>query len=373
MKPATVIAIGSSVAALSSAHAEVMREAYGQVAGQPIDIYTLRATSGLEARIMTYGAALVSLKTQDRDGQFSNVVLGFDSVEPYLAGVPYFGATVGRYANRIADATFKLEGKEYRLSKNDGPNSLHGGTEGFDKRVWKAEAMSREGSSVLRLTLVSPAGDQGYPGKLTVHVAYRLAQNSLEIDFDAKSTAPTPVNLANHAYFNLTGDPTRTILGHTLKINAERFTPINATLIPTGELRAVANTPFDFRRSYSVGERIEAADEQLKFGKGYDHNWVLARSTAHELETAATLSDPFSGRTLEIRTTQPGIQFYSGNFLDGGQSGRGTIFKYRTGLCLETQHFPDSPNQATFPSTILRPGQTYNERTLLIFGLMGKQ
>ena len=322
---------------------------------------------------MTYGAALVSLKTPDRDGKFANIVLGFDSVDPYLAGVPYFGATVGRYANRIAHASFKLDGKEYGLPKNDGPNSLHGGTEGFDKRVWKAEAKSQEGSSVLRLTLVSPAGDQGYPGKLTVHVTYRLEQDSLEIDFDAKSTAATPVNIVNHAYFNLTGDPTRTIVGHTLKINAERFTPIDATLIPTGELRTVDGTPFDFRTVHSIGERIEAADEQLKFGRGYDHNWVLSRSTAQELETAATLSDPFSGRTLEVRTTQPGIQLYSGNFLNGGESGHGTIFRYRTGLCLETQHFPDSPNQATFPSTILRPGETYKQKTLLIFAVMGKQ
>jgi aldose 1-epimerase len=256
----------------------------------------------------------------------------------------------------------------YQLPQNDGPNSLHGGKRGFDKRVWKAQAIETPAGPSLRLTYVSAAGEEGYPGELTAHVTYRLADNdTLTVDYEATTTAPTPVNLANHAYYNLTGDPERTILEQTLLINADRFTPVNATLIPTGEMRAVAGTPFDFHTPHSIGSRINDTDEQLRLGGGYDHNWVLNSNGTGSLKLAAVLADPRSGRSVEIRTTQPGLQFYSGNFLDGKPAGKGTVFKYRTGLCLETQHFPDSPNQPSFPSTILHPGQTYSERTVLRF------
>jgi aldose 1-epimerase len=339
---------------------------FGHVGKETVKIYTLSNAHGIEARIMTYGASIVSLKTPDRDGHLQNIVLGFNTLDPYLAGVPYYGATVGRYANRIAQARFTLDGATYNLVANDGPNSLHGGPRGFDKRVWKADATAfRNG---LKLTYVSAAGEEGYPGQLTAHVTYRLLEDdSLSIEYKATTTAPTPVNLTNHAYFNLSGDPTRSILEHKLTINADRFTPVDATLIPTGELRAVAGTPFDFRSEAVIGARIDADDAQLSVGRGYDHNWVLNAAHGIALRFAALLTDPVSGRVLEVRTTQPGLQFYSGNFMNGKQAGEGSVYGYRTGLCLETQHFPDSPNQPAFPSTILRPGETYAQKTVLHF------
>ena len=341
---------------------------FGRAGDINVQIYTLTNAHGIEARIMTYGATLVSLKTPDRAGKLQNIILGFDSVDAYAAGVPYFGATVGRYANRIAGGRFTLDDRRYQLSLNDGPNSLHGGNRGFDKRVWTAQPIETPTGPALRLTYVSAAGEEGYPGELTAHVTYRLDNDdTLSIEYQATTTAPTPVNLANHAYFNLSGDPERSILDEVLEIKADRFTPVNATLIPSGELRAVAQTPFDFRTPQSIGSRIHAQDEQLRLGRGYDHNWVLNKSGAGALTLAAVLTDPNSGRSVTFRTTQPGLQFYSGNFLDGKPAGAGTVFKYRTGLCLETQHFPDSPNQPSFPSTILRPGQTYSERTTLTF------
>jgi aldose 1-epimerase len=357
-----------AAAGRANAHHPIGNAEFGRVGETNVQIYSLTNVHGIEARIMTYGATLVSLKTPDRAGNLKNIILGFDSLDPYAAGVPYFGATVGRYANRIAGGRFVLDGRSYQLPQNDGPNSLHGGNRGFDKRVWKAQPIETPTGPSLRLTYVSPAGEEGYPGELTAHVTYRLDdKDTLTVDYEATSTAPTPVNLANHAYYNLTGDPERTILEQTLLINADRFTPVNATLIPTGEMRAVAGTPFDFRTPHSIGSRINDKDEQLRLGGGYDHNWVLNSSGTGSLKLAAVLADPKSGRSVEIRTTQPGLQFYSGNFLDGKPAGKGTAFKYRTGLCLETQHFPDSPNQPSFPSTILRPGQIYSERTVLRF------
>lgn len=350
------------------ARAAVTGAGFGSVDGQPVEIYTLSNAHGIEARIATYGATIVSLKTPDRRGRLQNIVLGFDDLQHYLAaGVPYYGATVGRYANRIAHGRFTIDGTSYQLPLNDGPNSLHGGRRGFDKRLWTADP--DHAGNRLRLTYVSAAGEEGYPGELTAHVTYRLADDdSLEIRFEATTTAPTPVNLANHAYFNLSGDPTRSIVDHLLQIDAAEFTPVDATLIPTGELRAVAGTPFDFRSAKPVGLRIGAEDEQLAFGHGYDHNWVLTPAPAKSaLRPAAVLSDPRSGRVLQVLTTQPGLQFYSGNFMDGKPSGQGSVFGYRTGLCLETQHFPDSPNHAGFPGTILRPGDTYAEQTVLRF------
>jgi aldose 1-epimerase len=367
---ATLFAMASpAFAAQGHAHHPIGQAEFGRVGETSVQIYTLTNVHGIEARIMTYGAALVSLKTPDRGGKLQNILLGFDSLGPYVAGVPYFGATVGRYANRIAGGRFALDGKSYQLPQNNGPNSLHGGNRGFDKRVWTAHPMETRAGASLRLTYVSADGEEGYPGELTAHVTYRLEDDdTLTIEYEARTTAATPINLANHAYFNLTGDPDRTILDHILQINADRFTPVNATLIPTGEIRAVADTPFDFRAPRSIGSRISIKDEQLRLGGGYDHNWVVDSNGTGALNLAAVLIDPSSGRSLEIRTTQPGLQFYSGNFLDGKPAGAGTVFKYRAGLCLETQHFPDSPNQPSFPSTILRPGQVYSQITALRFG-----
>jgi aldose 1-epimerase len=352
----------------AAAHSAVVAELLGRVGDEKVEIYTLTNAHGIEARIMTYGASIVSLKTPDRDGDFSNVVLGFDSLDPYIAGIPYYGATVGRYANRIAKGQFALDGATHQLPLNDGPNSLHGGRRGFDKRIWKADTRGGTAHNTLRLTYVSPAGEEGYPGELTSHVTYRLSEDdSLSIEYDATTTAATPVNLANHAYFNLTGNPQHPILDHILTIYADKFTPVDSTLIPTGELRSVSDTPFDFRKPHAIGSRIDTGDEQLALGKGYDHNWVLNADRSKLPRLAAVLTDPGSGRTMEVLTTQPGLQFYSGNFMNGQPAGHGSVFAYRTGLCLETQHFPDSPNHPSFPSTILRPGETYSEKTVLRF------
>jgi aldose 1-epimerase len=369
LSPALLAAVSLAAAAASeSTHRPIENTSFGRAGDTNVQIYTLTNTHGIEARIMTYGATLVSLRTPDSDGHFKSIILGFDTLDPYLAGVPYFGATVGRFANRIANGRFTLDGKGYRLAQNNGPNSLHGGIRGFDKRVWKAEPLETPAGPALRLTYVSAAGEEGYPGELTAHATYRLNNDdSLAIEYEATTTAPTPVNLANHTYFNLTGDPQQTILDHVLTINADRFTPVNATLIPTGELRAVADTAFDFRKPRVIGSHIADKDEQLRLGGGYDHNWVLNKSIPGSLTLAAVLTDPQSGRSVEIRTTEPGLQFYSGNFMNGKPAGAGSVFQYRTGLCLETQHFPDSPNQSEFPSAILRPGQTYSEKTLLVF------
>ncbi len=263
-----------------------------------------------------------------------------------------------------------LDGRSYQLPQNNGPNSLHGGIRGFDKRIWEAQPIESPQGPALKLTYMSAAGEEGYPGELTVRVTYRLTRDdSLSIEYEATATAPTPVNLTNHAYFNLTGDFTRPILDHVLTIHADRFTPVDATLIPTGELRAVAGTPFDFRQPRMIGSHIGDADEQLRRGHGYDHNWVLNGPGSGVVSPAALLVDRESGRTVEVRTSQPGLQFYSGNFLDGKPSGSGTVFGHRTGLCLETQHFPDSPNRPGFPSSILRPGEVYSQKTLFVFGI----
>jgi aldose 1-epimerase len=367
---ALLLAGSHLAAAADSTSRSIPSALFGRAGDANVQIYTLTNVHGIEARVMTYGATLVSLRTPDRAGQFKNIVLGFDSLDSYLAGTSYIGATVGRYANRIAGGRFILDGKSYQLPKNNGANSLHGGIRGFDKRVWQAEPVDSPQGPALRLTYVSAEGEEGYPGELTAHVTYRLANDdSLTIDYQATTTAPTPVNLLNHSYFNLTGDPKRTILDHVLTINADRFTPVDAALIPTGELREVAGTPFDFRRPQVVGRGIGQPDEQLRIGGGYDHNWVLNKPHTGAITPAAILLDPESGRTLEIRTSQPGLQFYSGNFLGGKPSGSGSDFERRTGLCLETQHFPDSPNQPDFPTTTLRPGQVYSQKTIFIFGL----
>ena len=365
---ATALALGAASAAGAAAQQikAPVQAAWGQTGDGSVEIYTLTNVHGVEARIMTYGATLVSLKAPDRAGHLKNIVLGFDSLEPYLGAKAYYGATVGRYANRIAKARFTLDGKTYQLAANDGPNTLHGGIRGFDKRIWQAEPLAASDGNGVRFTYISAAGEEGYPGELTAHATYRLDDNdNLEIEYGATTTAPTPVNLANHAYFNLTGDTSLPVLDHVVTINADRFTPVDATLIPTSELRAVAGTPFDFRTPHAVGARIGDTDEQLRLGHGYDHNFVLNKAGAR-MTLAAVVNDPKSGRSLEVRTTQPGVQFYTGNFMDGKPAAQGgSVYAYRTGLCLETQHFPDSPNQPSFPSTILRPGQVYSEKTIL--------
>ena len=338
----------------------VSKEVFGKMPdGTPVEIYTLK-DGQTEARIMGYGAILVSLKTPDRNGQIADIVLGYDSLEGYTGGnKAFFGAIAGRYANRIAHGTFTLDGKTYSLPKNDGENSLHGGTRGFDKVLWQ----SKQIADGVELTHVSKDGDQGYPGTLTAVVRYTLNGNTLHIDYSATSDADTVLNITNHSYFNLAGQGKGDILGHQLKLNASKYTPVDKTLIPTGELAPVASTPFDFRKPTAIGERINADNEQLKFGKGYDHNWVLDR-TGEALAEAAEVYDSSSGRVLQVWTTQPGVQFYTGNFLDGTITGKnGNVYGLRSGLCLETQHFPDSPNHPSFPSTVLQKGKRFHSVT----------
>lgn len=334
--------------------------------GAAVRIFTLVNKNRLEARITNYGGIVVSIKTPDRSGTMADVVLGFDTLAEYQANPgPFFGALVGRYANRIGHARFTLGGVEYKVDKNDGENSLHGGAHGFDKAVWTPRELPDGG---LELSYASKDGEGGYPGNLKVTVVYHLTDaNELKIDYAASTDKATVVNLTNHSYFNLKGAGDGDILGHMLTLNADRYTPVDAGLIPTGELRAVAGTPFDFRKSVAIGARIEKPDEQLKLGKGYDHNWVLNKS-GNRLALAARVEEPSSGRVLEVHTTQPGIQFYTGNFLDGTLKGKGgKVYARRSGLCLETQHFPDSPNKPKFPSTVLKPGETYHSTTVFRF------
>ena len=363
------LVLTGAAAFANTATPHVQQAPFGNADGRPVLAYTLTNKAGIEAKIMTYGATLVSLKTPDRNGKLADIVLGFDSVDPYVAGVPFYGATIGRFANRIADGRFTLNGKQYQLPQNDGSNSLHGGKKGFDKRLWTAEPLENKSGPGVKLTYASADGEEGYPGQLTLHVIYQLRNdNNLSVEYDAVTTKPTPLNLTNHSYFNLSADFNKTILDEKILINAKTFTPVNATLIPTGELRSVKGTPFDFRKSTVIGTHInDTNDEQIKFARGFDDNWVLNKPRAGAMSMAAVVTDPATGRVIEVRTTEPGIQFYTGNFMDGKPAGKGTVFKYRTGLTLETQHYPDSPNQAKFPNTILKPGQTFHSRTDFIF------
>lgn len=327
--------------------------------GRVADLYTL--TSGeVEAQVTNYGGIITSLKVPDSKGEKGDIVHGFETFDGYLKRHPHFGCIVGRYANRIGGARFKLDGKEYQLAKNSGENSLHGGLRGFDKVLWEAEAKS--GS--LRLTYLSRDGEEGYPGNLKAIVTYALKRDKLSIDYEAITDKPTILNLTNHTYFNLScgGD----IQGHELTLDADYYTPTDRDLIPTGEVKSVAGTPLDFRQPYKVGARIESRDEQLVSSGGYDCNWVV-NGDAGKLRRAATVRDPVSSRVLVVLTTQPGIQFYTGNFLDGTLQGKGRVYTRRSGLCLETQHYPDSPNQPGFPSTVLRPGKLYQEKTIFRF------
>ena len=337
-------------------------------AGAPVDLYTMTNAHGLEMRVMTYGGIIVSLRVPDKSGKFDDVVLGFDDLKGYLGDNPYFGAIVGRYGNRIANGKFTLDGKEYTLARNNGPNSLHGGIKGFDKVVWHAEPFTKPHNIGLVLTYISKDGEEGYPGNLKATVTYALTDdNELRIDYRATADKATPLNLTNHSYFNLTGEGKGDVLAHIVMLNSDRFTPVDKTLIPTGELRLVKGTPMDFTTPTAIGARINGKYEQLVFGRGYDHNFVINRH-GDGLELAARVVEPTSGRIMEVRTTEPGVQFYSGNFLDGTITGKhGHVYNQRYAFCLETQHFPDSPNHPDFPSTILPPGKAYHSETIYKF------
>jgi len=328
--------------------------------GTPVELFTLQNAQGTQLSAMSYGGIIVSLFVRDRSGKLGDVVLGFDSLAGYLRHPHYFGAIVGRYANRIGRGRFTLDGKTYRLAVNDGPNHLHGGARGFDKVVWEAEPFGDDRGVGLALRHTSPDGDEGYPGTLTAEVRYLLTDiDELIVDYEATTGAPTPINLTQHSYFNLAGEGD--ILGHELTIAADSFTPVDSTLIPTGETAPVAGTLLDFRTPVRIGARI---------GSGYDHNFVLRRS-GPGLVHAARVVEPTTGRTLDVSTTEPGLQFYSGNFIDGSIAGKvGQAYGPRSGFCLETQHYPDSPNQPAFPSTILRPGERYRSRTVFAFGVV---
>jgi aldose 1-epimerase len=341
---------------------------FGTAAGdRKVEIYTLTNKYGMRVRLMTRGATVVDLYTPDRNGNLADIALGFSSLDSYGPKIPYFGAIVGRYANRISNGKFTLEGKTYRLAKNNGPNALHGGLKGFDKRIWKAEVLKSSEPSV-RFTLRSPDGQEGYPGTLDVAVTYTLTdQNELRLSYLAITDKPTVLNVTNHTYFNLAGAGNGSILDQQLKLNAGYFTPVNATLIPTGEIKSVKGTVMDFRKLTPIGLRIKQVGGNPI---GYDHNYVLSRCSCVHMTTAAVVHDPKSGRTMTVYTDQPGIQFYSGNFLDGTITGRGgKLYNQYSGFCLETQHFPDSPNEPTFPSTELKPGQTYKTTTVYKFSV----
>jgi len=350
---------------------KIEKHAFGKTGdGTPIELYTLTNANGLEAKITNYGGIVVSLLVPDRDGKPGDVVLGYETLEEYIENNPYFGTLVGRYGNRIARGKFTLEGIEYTLAQNDGENHLHGGLKGFDKVVWKADAVRSKNSVGLKLTYLSKDGEEGYPGNLSVTVVYTLTNdNELKIEYTAVTDKVTIVNLTHHGYFNLAGAGLGDILGHELMIKADRFTPVDKGLIPTGELRGVKGTPMDFTRAVAIGARIDQAAEQLVLGGGYDHNWVLNNGDG-SLALAAKVYEPTTGRVMEVYTTEPGIQFYSGNFLDGSITGKGgKVYEYRYGFCLETQHFPDSPNKPDFPSTVLKPGETYTTTTIYTFSV----
>jgi aldose 1-epimerase len=336
--------------------------------GRSVELYTLRNSKGMEAKISTYGGIVTSLKVPDRNGKFGDVVLGYDNLDGYLKSSPYFGALIGRYGNRIAFGKFSLDGQTYMLATNNGANSLHGGVQGFDKVIWTARPLPTANGPSLILTYVSQNGEEGYPGTLSVTAIYSITEdNELRVDFSATTSQKTVVNLTHHSYFNLRGSGD--VLDHVVAINADKFTPVDSGLIPTGELRPVKGTPFDFTTPHRVGDRVNADDEQIKLGNGYDHNWVLNKQ-GHELSFAAMAYEPTSGRVLEVFATAPGVQFYTGNFLDGTITGKGGwTYQFRDGLCFEPQYFPDSPNHPAFPSTELSPGQKYHETLIYKFSV----
>ena len=366
-------AVGGGAGPDTAAGPRVTQAPFGATPeGDSVDLYTLTNGAGVSMRVMTYGGIIQSLQVPGREGALEDVVLGFDSLEGYTREAyreanPYFGALIGRYGNRIDEGQFSIEGETYALETNNGPNHLHGGTEGFDQVVWEAEPFERGDSAGVVLAHTSPDGHGGYPGRLDVEVTYTLTSgNAVVIDYRARATEATHVNLTQHSYFNLGGEGD--ILDHRLRLAAEAFTPVDSTLIPTGEFRPVDGTPFDFREPAAIGARIGAENRQLGIAGGYDHNFVLARQDRDSLHLAARAYDPDSGRLMTVRTTEPGVQFYSGNFLDGSLPGKGgTPHERHAGFALETQHFPDAPNQPDFPSTLLRPEETYTSRTVYAF------
>jgi aldose 1-epimerase len=351
-----------------------MKSSWGKTPdGEQIDLYLLKNKNGMEVAITTYGGAVVSLKVPDRNGKLADVVLGYDSLDGYENDKAYFGAIVGRYANRIAHAQFTLDGKTYTLAKNNGENTLHGGIKGFNKKVWTAKAVPGKSDQSLELSYLSKDGEEGFPGNLQVRVVYTLTDsNELKIEYSTTTDKKTVVNLTNHSYFNLlgVGPGMGDILEHVLMIEADKFTPVDSGLIPTGELRDLAGTPFDFRKPAAIGARINADDEQITLGGGYDHNFVLRRKMGDPISLAARVVEAASGRILEVWTTEPGMQFYTGNFLDGSAHGKGGVpYTKRMAFCLETQHFPDSPNHPKFPSTELKPGERYHTTTIYKFSV----
>ena len=346
----------------------VQQKPLGTQEGRQVNLYTLTNSHGVEVHAMNYGGIILSIRVPDRKGELADVVLGHETLEGYVPNPPYLGAIVGRYANRIANASFALDGKTYTLPKNDGPNTLHGGTtRTFDKVVWEAEPVGKNG---VAFSYLSKDGEEGFPGNVKVKVTYTLTDgNALIIDYEATSDKATPINVSQHSYFNLKGEGNGDILDHEIMINADRFTPVDKNLIPTGELRPVKGTPLDFTKSTKIGARIDDSYDQLVLGHGYDHNFVLNQKPRQNDEVlAARVHEPSTGRTLEVWTTQPGVQFYTGNFLDGTVTGKGGhVYKRRFGFCLETQHFPDSPNHPDFPTTILKPGETFHQKTVFKF------
>jgi aldose 1-epimerase len=376
---ATVVFVGCSTTPQPSDNqpslSMISKSSFGKTPdGTPVEIYTLRNPHGVEARIMTYGGIVQSLKVPDKHGNFTDVVLGFDNLdgyvnEHYVKNCPYFGALIGRYGNRIAKGKFSLDGVEYTLATNNAPNTLHGGWKGFDKVVWTAQPEQTKDGPAVKLTYFSKDGEEGYPGNLSVTAVYTLTDdNALRVDFTATTDKDTICNLTHHSYWNLAGHGN--ILDHIVYINADKFTPVDSTLIPTGELEPVAGTPFDFRTPTAIGARInDTNNEQIKFAGGYDDNWVLNKTAPGELSLAARVYDPTSGRTMEVWTTSPGMQFYSGNFLDGSLTGKGGwVYQYRDAFAMEPQDFPDSPNHPNFPSAELKPGETYHNTIIYKFG-----
>ncbi len=376
------LALIAALAASGTASADVKVSDWGKLStGEEVKLYTLTNNNGMVITVTNFGALLTSVIVPDKDGKMSDVVLGFDSIEGYeSADCPYFGAAVGRYGNRIADGKFTIDGKTFNVTKNEkGITCLHGGKVGFNKKMWKVEPIDHEQAMILKCTMTSKDGEEGFPGNLDVVVTYVLPKehNTLIVFYGATTDKATPINLTQHSYFNLKGAGDATILDHVLTLNADKFTPVNETLIPTGELRGVEGTPFDFRTPTVIGSRIEEDYDQLKIGGGYDHNWVLNPPNEEETKNlgdkfvvsyCATLYEPTSGRTMDVYTTEPGVQFYCGNFLDGTLKGKGgKTYARRSGMCLETQHFPNSPNTPDFPSTILRPGEEYQSVTLFRF------
>jgi aldose 1-epimerase len=367
---AACIGLLSACTTAPTARSSITRAPFGTTRdGQSVEVFTLRNAHGVEARIINYGGIVLSLKVPDRDGRFGDVVLGYDTLAEYEKESPYFGCLIGRYGNRIAGGRFTLNGVTYQLATNDGPNHLHGGIKGFDKVVWKVERaeVTPQGPQLV-LSYLSPDGEEGYPGNLHVTAIYTLTRdNALRLDYRATTDKDTIVNLTQHSYFNLAGHGD--ILGHIVYINADRFTPVDATLIPTGELRPVQGTPFDFRKPIAIGARIQQNDEQLRFGGGYDHNWVINKKPG-QLSLHARVYEPTTGRVLEVLSTEPGLQFYSGNFLDGTLRGKyGWVYHHRNGFCMEPQHFPDSPNKPHFPSVVLKPGQEYKNTIIYRFSV----